>query len=178
MTFEWALIRDQTDTPQTAHELGTLLSQARLLCHVNVIPLNPTGGFNGKPTSKAGVDEFIRILDGYGISATPRTRRGIDIDAGCGQLKAELLRKRKGAVGVKGIEGLEGLEGLEEVNEGVDASVVVVGGMEAVERQVKDSEEEREEEVEEEEEKPMEQRMEEAARERELLYQQMAEERR
>lgn len=54
VTFEWALIRNQTDTPSTAHELGSLLKG--MLCHVNVIPLNPTEGFGGKPTSK------VRIL--------------------------------------------------------------------------------------------------------------------
>ena len=91
ITFEWALIRGDTDSPETAHRLGMLLKG--LLCHVNVIPLNPTGGFDGKPTSKAGVDTFCKILEDYGISATPRTRRGIDIDAGCGQLKADLLKK-------------------------------------------------------------------------------------
>lgn len=66
-----------------------------MLCHVNVIPLNPTNKFGGKPTSKAGVLRFIEILSEYGVTATPRTRRGIDIDAGCGQLKADLLRKKK-----------------------------------------------------------------------------------
>lgn len=66
-----------------------------MLCHVNVIPLNPTNKFGGKPTSKAGVLRFIEILAEYGVTATPRTRRGIDIDAGCGQLKADLLRKKK-----------------------------------------------------------------------------------
>ena len=33
-----------------------------LLCHVNVIPLNPTEGYAGRPTSKAGVLHFIQIL--------------------------------------------------------------------------------------------------------------------
>ena len=66
-----------------------------MLCHVNVIPLNPTNKFGGKPTSKAGVLRFIEILAEYGVTATPRTRRGIDIVAGCGQLKADLLRKKK-----------------------------------------------------------------------------------
>lgn len=98
ISFEWALIRNQTDSPETAHSLGRLLQG--MLCHVNVIPLNPTSGFTeGRPTSKAGVDEFCRILSQYGVTATPRTRRGIDIDAGCGQLKQELLKRvRRGAV--------------------------------------------------------------------------------
>lgn len=90
ITFEWALIRGETDSKETARNLGKLLQG--LLCHVNVIPLNPTNGFDGKATSKEGVNAFCSILeDKYGISCTPRTRRGIDIDAGCGQLKADLL---------------------------------------------------------------------------------------
>ena len=92
VSFEWALIRNETDTPEVANELGRLLQG--MLCHVNVIPLNPTAGFGGRPTPKAGVDEFIRILGTYGITATPRTRRGIDIDAGCGQLSTELKRAK------------------------------------------------------------------------------------
>ena len=97
ITFEWALIRGQTDSPATAAALGKLLQG--LMCHVNVIPLNPTSGFGGKPTSKAGVDEFCRVLGGFGVPATPRIRRGIDIDAGCGQLKQELLRRKRSSGG-------------------------------------------------------------------------------
>jgi 23S rRNA (adenine2503-C2)-methyltransferase len=50
ISFEWALITGQTDTNESAHELGKLLEG--MLCHVNVIPLNPTKGFDGQPTSK------------------------------------------------------------------------------------------------------------------------------
>lgn len=50
ISFEWALISGQTDTEESAHELGKLLQG--ILCHVNVIPLNPTKGFAGSPTSK------------------------------------------------------------------------------------------------------------------------------
>ena len=57
ISFEWALIKDQTDTVETAHELGKLLQG--MLCHVNVIPLNPTSGYGGKPTSKVS---FIQLL--------------------------------------------------------------------------------------------------------------------
>ena len=65
-----------------------------MLCHVNLIPLNPTGGFDGKPSNTEAVNTFIEVLDRYGVSATVRVRRGIDIDAGCGQLKADVLRGR------------------------------------------------------------------------------------
>ncbi len=89
VTFEWALIHGETDTPEQAHELGALLKG--MLCHVNVIPLNPTAGYGGTPSETAAVDEFIAILDSYGVSATARVRRGIDIDAGCGQLTTQFL---------------------------------------------------------------------------------------
>jgi 23S rRNA (adenine2503-C2)-methyltransferase len=101
ITLEWALIEGENDTPETAHELGQLLvkkhSIRRDMVHVNVIPLNPTGGYGGSPSGKSRVNQFMQILEKeYGIACTPRVRRGIDINAGCGQLKAEVeKRKRK-----------------------------------------------------------------------------------
>ena len=91
ITFEWALIEGKTDTPEQAHALGRLLKG--MLCHVNAIPLNPTEGFAGGPSDTAAADQFVDILASYGISATIRVRRGIDIDAGCGQLKAKVAQQ-------------------------------------------------------------------------------------
>jgi 23S rRNA (adenine2503-C2)-methyltransferase len=89
VTFEWALISHENDTPEQAHSLGKLLKG--LLCHVNLIPLNPTDGYRHGPSSAERVENFIAILAEYGVSATVRVRRGIDIDAGCGQLKASVI---------------------------------------------------------------------------------------
>jgi 23S rRNA (adenine2503-C2)-methyltransferase len=91
VTFEWAAIAGENDTPEQAHALGKLLKG--MLAHVNIIPLNPTGGYAGKPADPDRLDRFVRILESYGIPATIRVRRGIDINAGCGQLKAEVTRK-------------------------------------------------------------------------------------
>ena len=64
------------------------------MAHVNLIPLNPTGGYGGGPTGRANVEKFVEVLQNeFGISATPRMRRGIDIDAGCGQLKSAVKKK-------------------------------------------------------------------------------------
>ena len=92
ITFEWALIQGENDTPEQAHALGNLLKG--LLCHVNLIPLNPTAGYDGGPSSTERVNRFVEILGEYGVPATVRVRRGIDIDAGCGQLKAAVLRPK------------------------------------------------------------------------------------
>jgi 23S rRNA (adenine2503-C2)-methyltransferase len=94
MSFEWTLIQGENDTPEQAHALGRLLKG--LHCHVNVIPLNLTAGYHGGPSAQGRIDTFIAILGEYGIPATVRIRRGIDIDAGCGQLKSKVLRRERG----------------------------------------------------------------------------------
>ncbi|MFQ3646849.1 MAG: 23S rRNA (adenine(2503)-C(2))-methyltransferase RlmN [Anaerolineae bacterium] len=93
ITFEWAAIAGQNDTPEEAHKLGKLLQG--LHCHVNIIPLNPTGGYAGMPSDLTTVQRFIDILATYHVPATVRVRRGIDIDAGCGQLKSNIIRTRQ-----------------------------------------------------------------------------------
>lgn len=92
ISFEWALIAGENDTETQAETLGALLSG--MLAHVNLIPLNPTGGYAGRPSKSDAADRFIAILESHGISATVRVRRGIDIDAGCGQLKSNVLKQR------------------------------------------------------------------------------------
>ena len=89
VTFEWALIAGENDTPEQAARLGELLQG--LTCHVNLIPLNPTAGYGGRPPDPARVDAFRAVLKRYGVSSTVRVRRGIDIQAGCGQLKADVV---------------------------------------------------------------------------------------
>jgi 23S rRNA (adenine2503-C2)-methyltransferase len=84
--FEWALIAGQNDAPEQAHALGALLHG--MAAHVNLIPLNPTEGYAGRPTEETAVKQFQAILAAYGLPSTVRQRRGIDIAAGCGQLKA------------------------------------------------------------------------------------------
>lgn len=100
VTLEWALIEGQNDDVETARKLGRLIQRYRLrsdMVHVNVIPLNPTGGFaEGRPSQRSRVDAFCATLEQeFTIACTPRVRRGIDIDAGCGQLKAKVLEKEK-----------------------------------------------------------------------------------
>jgi len=90
VTFEWALIAGKNDDVATARRLGQLL--AGLKCHVNLIPLNPTGGYAGAATGAAAAAAFVDELGRVGIPATLRVRRGIDIDAGCGQLSSRVGR--------------------------------------------------------------------------------------
>lgn len=83
--FEWTLIAGRNDSAAHAHTLGSLLQG--MPAHVNVIPLNPTTGYDGLPSHLAAVTAFQAILRTYGLPSTVRQRRGIDIAAGCGQLR-------------------------------------------------------------------------------------------
>lgn len=93
ITFEWALIRDINDSPTQAkllaHRLQPLVSGGAALCHVNVIPLNPTQKYAGQASPRERAAAFQDLLEQNGIPCTIRIRRGIDIQAGCGQLAAQ-----------------------------------------------------------------------------------------
>lgn len=85
VTFEYALMRGTNDSPALAEDLADKLRG--MLCHVNLIPLNPIPDSPFQPTSDRDTQRFAEILRAGGISATVRIRRGIEIDAGCGQLR-------------------------------------------------------------------------------------------
>jgi 23S rRNA (adenine2503-C2)-methyltransferase len=91
ISFEWALIRDVNDSPEQARKLAGLIKG--LLCHVNVIPLNPTQKYPGQATTRDRAVAFCAELEKANIPATIRIRRGIDIQAGCGQLATQKARK-------------------------------------------------------------------------------------
>jgi 23S rRNA (adenine2503-C2)-methyltransferase len=92
ISFEWALISGVNDDPHQAGALVRLIQG--LTCHVNVIPLNPTSGFDGEASDSSQADRFVKVLASAGIPCTLRTRRGIDIQAGCGQLAVETDSRR------------------------------------------------------------------------------------
>ncbi len=86
LSFEWALIDGVNDTEEQAIALAELCKQLR--AHVNLIPLNPTPGYPTVGTDAEGVARFQRWLLDRKTNATIRRNRGTDIDAACGQLRA------------------------------------------------------------------------------------------
>ena len=83
--FEYAMIDGFNDRPCDAKELLRLLKG--LPAHINMIPLNHVEESPLKPSSKAAVAAFQKILEDGGITATVRRTLGGDIDASCGQLR-------------------------------------------------------------------------------------------
>jgi 23S rRNA (adenine2503-C2)-methyltransferase len=94
VTFEYALMSGINDTPENARELARLLRG--VLCHVNLIPLNPVAESPFQPSTPESASAFQAILEQAGIPTTMRLRRGIDIDAGCGQLRRRVAGQQQG----------------------------------------------------------------------------------
>jgi 23S rRNA (adenine2503-C2)-methyltransferase len=93
ISFEWALIEGVNDTPEQARLLGQMLRG--MLCHVNLIPLNPTRDFAGQASTRDRIAAFRSVLDQFNIPNTLRIRRGIDINAGCGQLRQAAIKDQE-----------------------------------------------------------------------------------
>jgi len=89
VSFEWALIEGVNDTPEQARALARRVRG--MLCHVNLIPLNPTSGYPGAASTRQRIAEFRAVLESANIPNTLRLRRGIDIQAGCGQLRQKAV---------------------------------------------------------------------------------------
>jgi len=86
VTFEYALIAGENDSPETARELAALLRGTP--SHVNLIPVNPTAGAYRRP-ARARVLDFERILREAGVNCTVRVEKGSEISAACGQLRTD-----------------------------------------------------------------------------------------
>ena len=81
----WTLIAGTNDAPVHAERLTELL--AGMDAHINLIPLNPTEGYAGETASQQAAERFQALLQAAGFPCTLRQRRGIDVAAGCGQLR-------------------------------------------------------------------------------------------
>lgn len=87
VSFEYAMISGLNDSLDCAHELAAKLRG--MLCHVNLIPVNEVKETRYRKSSKQSLREFCDYLNSHGIPTTIRRTLGSDINASCGQLRAE-----------------------------------------------------------------------------------------
>lgn len=91
--FEYAMIDGVND--QEVHAKELLRRLKGLPAHVNMIPLNHVEESPLKPSTKAAVAKFQKILEDGGVTATVRRTLGSDIDASCGQLRRKYSKERQ-----------------------------------------------------------------------------------
>ena len=85
VTFEYVLIDSINDSIEDAEKLAKLLKGSD--CKLNIIPFNDIGTAYKRPSVKK-IEQFLEIIykKCQGFTILVRWSKGIDINAGCGQL--------------------------------------------------------------------------------------------
>lgn len=86
VTFEYIMLEGINDSEENAKELATLLKGIN--CYVNMIPYNETENIGFKRTKEWKIMKFYDILKKNKINVTIRKEFGGNVDAACGQLRA------------------------------------------------------------------------------------------
>ena len=89
VVFEYALIDGVNASRADADALAKRLKG--MLCHVNLIPLNPVPERGLKGCSRPDANAFALWLQQNHVSATVRREMGSDIQGACGQLRRRVM---------------------------------------------------------------------------------------
>ena len=87
ITFEYLLIAGVNDRKEDADHLAHYLKGKN--AYINLIPYNEVKENPYRSTTPEETMEFYDMLKKRGLSVTLRQKRGTDIDAACGQLRAK-----------------------------------------------------------------------------------------
>ena len=92
ISFEYAMIDGVNNTQECAQQLAHILKG--IMCHVNLIPVNPVKENSYKKPTKSSLEAFANKLISLGVNTTIRRTLGSDIDASCGQLRQNFNSNR------------------------------------------------------------------------------------
>lgn len=92
--IEWTLISGVNDSKEQIERLAELIAGRYAM--VNFIAVNPVEGSSYERPEQAHIEDLITILRRRGTVATLRMSAAQDVQGGCGQLRARVLRDRTG----------------------------------------------------------------------------------
>ena len=84
LTVEYVMVGGLNDSQEDARDLASLIEGKQ--CMVNLIPLNPAPGMRLRPPPADRIEAFQNILKARRVLTLIRRRRGVSIQAACGQL--------------------------------------------------------------------------------------------
>jgi 23S rRNA (adenine2503-C2)-methyltransferase len=90
VTFEYVLLPGINSAKKYALQLGKRLRGTK--CKVNIIPYNKLDNLTYSEPTGDEIGKFVNILGGCGVPITVRKRKGSDITAACGQLRARFTK--------------------------------------------------------------------------------------
>lgn len=98
VTFEYIMLNEVNDGVEQAQELADLIKKIRKLSYVNLIPYNPVSEHDQYSRSTPErVAAFYDRLKKNGVNCVVRQEHGTDIDAACGQLRSNTLKRDRAA---------------------------------------------------------------------------------
>ena len=90
LTFEYLLLKGINDSKKEANEIKDLLKGMN--AYINLIPYNSVKEKDYETSSEENALRFYDLLKKNGVAVTLRQKKGDDIDAACGQLRANNLK--------------------------------------------------------------------------------------
>lgn len=94
VTFEYIMLNEVNDGVEQALELAELLKNIKKLSYVNLIPYNPVSEhYQYRRSPKERVLAFYDTLKKKGVNCVVRQEHGTDIDAACGQLRSNTMKR-------------------------------------------------------------------------------------
>jgi len=92
VTFEYVLLEGVNDDKKHALELGKKIAGTKM--KVNVIPFNRVEETPYHAPSQEKIDRFVTALGNCGVPVMVRKRKGDEVSAACGQLRAQFTAKK------------------------------------------------------------------------------------
>ena len=90
LTFEYLLLKGVNDSRKEADEIRDLLKG--LNAYINLIPYNKVSEKDFETSDDENALRFYDLLKKNGVAVTLRQKKGDDIDAACGQLRANHIK--------------------------------------------------------------------------------------
>ncbi|MBR5341072.1 MAG: 23S rRNA (adenine(2503)-C(2))-methyltransferase RlmN [Erysipelotrichaceae bacterium] len=90
LTFEYLLLKGINDSPKEADEIRKLLKGMN--AYINLIPYNKVSEKDFETSDDENALRFYDLLKKNNVAVTLRQKKGDDIDAACGQLRANNIK--------------------------------------------------------------------------------------
>jgi len=93
ITFAYIMLKDVNDTKKDAIQLAKIANDIK--AKVNLIPFNTFPNAIFTSSSIDTIENFKEILKSKGVQTMIRRTRGEDVNAACGQLVGDILKRKK-----------------------------------------------------------------------------------
>jgi 23S rRNA (adenine2503-C2)-methyltransferase len=91
--LEYIMLEGINDSKEQAEKLAELIGDSRLF--VNLIPYNPSREDDFRRSNEESIRAFYDVLKKNNIGVTRRREFGSDLDAACGQLRSDRIKKEE-----------------------------------------------------------------------------------